>query len=75
MRNPTQCSGDTAKNTAISPNFLVWRFCKKGTVSPEFRAIRESPTNFWYSLNQPWREERLNQSWNHLVLLSPRPQG
>ena len=39
MRNPTQCSGDTAKNTAISPNFLVWRFCGKAQSQHSFGQI------------------------------------
>ena len=29
----------TTKNSVISPNFLVWKFCWKA-VSPQFRAIR-----------------------------------
>ena len=43
-----------AKRTVISPNFLVWKFCGKGTVSTQFRAIRPKlcgicvfPKNFY----------------------------
>ena len=34
----------TAKNTVISPNFLVWKFCGKGQFPREFLANHKIST-------------------------------
>ena len=28
-----------------------------------------SPQEFWYSFDQPWKDERLSQVWSHPVVL------
>ena len=67
-----------ALNTVISPNFLVWKFLCKVTVSADFRANRiqikwlASMSNLtigWNSLNEKWKKTKTKQNKNWTQVL------
>ena len=56
----------TAKNTVISPNFQVWKFCGKEQFSHSFGESPETVRKLFFSIKFPHQEIR----WNHDIFCS-----
>ena len=43
----------------------------RATTRRQFTFYHSTPRSFWYSINRPWKDERLNWPWSQSVVLNP----